>query len=152
MSFGDMLAKVHADIEREGWSSIGVFPSESDPEAPNFVYSIGFYEHDDHPEMLIAGVGHQVGHTILGGLYQRIADGERFEDGERSAGVLVGYDVLFRALPRDGRPANVARSYYGVNLLPVLQVVWPDADGRFPGEDGCDRVAIEEQDQERLRA
>lgn len=134
MSIGDLLAKTMKDIERDGWTTISVFAED---DTPPFAYSIGFQEHD-HPEVIVIGLTPVIAHQIIGGLYDRVAAGETFADGQRDSRVLDGYDVMFREMPPDGRPLNMARRYYGVDDLPALQIVWPDREGRFPDEEGFD--------------
>lgn len=144
--------KIETDIAVYGWSSVGVMPTVDDPDpCMPFTYTIGFYEHDQHPELIVVGLHPHQAHAMLAGLYERIARGERFEDGQLDGDVLEGYDVRFQALPPEGRPLNAARSYYGLHYLPALQVLWPDANGVFPDEDGFEerfvgRQEIKEED------
>lgn len=147
-----VLEKVEADIERVGWSAIGVFPTEDDDpvEARQFTYSIGFHD-KGHPEMIVFGLSMEMSHSILWDLWKRVEAGERFEDGKRYDEVLEGYQVEMRALPPDGRPLFVARAHYQVDELEALQVVWPDMEGKFPGEEGCDWLYERAQDIEPTR-
>ncbi len=145
MGIGDLLIKVQDDIKRVGWSAVGVFAAEGDEPSWPFCYTIGFREHD-HPEMIVVGLDTDLSHPILHGLYERVAAGERFETGQRDAKVLEGYDVEFREMPVDGRPLNMARAYYGVDELPALQVLWPDQNGFFPGQEECDPLCAERQE------
>lgn len=139
--------KVHKDIEKFGWSAIGVMALADDPDpGPPFVYTIGLYEHDEHPEMIVVGLDPTVAHAMLSGLYMRVAQGERFEDGQIDSEVLEGYDVRFRWMPPEGRPLNVARNYYGKHFLPALQVLWPDSNGVFPDEEGFEERYVGQQD------
>lgn len=131
-----MFSKLHADIERDGWSFIGVFAAVGDDPVPPFGYTVGL-RGLDHPELLITGVGAAMGHAILGGLVDRVKVGEEFEDGQEVDQVLVGYKVRMRAVPAPGYPLNMARAYYDSDV-PALQVVWPDVEHRFPGDDGYD--------------
>jgi Domain of unknown function (DUF4262) len=133
-----IFRKVWHDIEEYGWSCIGVFRSEEDPEGfEPFSYSVGFFLHNEHPELIVVGLPNETAHSILWTLYNRISAGERFQAGDSISGVIQGFDVRLRAMPADGRPLNVARSYFELDELPALQVIWPDEDGRFPGEEGC---------------
>lgn len=131
-----MFAKLHADVERDGWSYIAVFAAVGDEPSAPFGYTIGL-RGLDHPDFLITGVGHVMGHAILGGLVDRVKAGERFEDGQEVDEVLVGYKVRMRSVPKPGYPLNMARAYYDDDVT-ALQVVWPDADHRFPGDEGYD--------------
>lgn len=131
-----IVQKIAADIERVGWSAIGVFPTESEPvEMPRFTYTVGFREHDEHPEMIVLGLGFEIAHAVLATLYERVAAGERFGDGEAVSEILRGYDARLKAV--DEHPCNLARRYYDLAELPVLQVEWPDKDGHFPDDPLC---------------
>jgi hypothetical protein len=129
-----MFAKLDADVKRVGWSFIGVMTAEGDEPFPPFGYTVGLTG-AGHPELLITGVGAPMGHAILGGLYDRVKAGERFEDGQEVDEVLVGYKVRMRAVPAPGYPLNMARAYYDEDVE-ALQVVWPDAEHHFPGDEG----------------
>ena len=136
-----MFEKVRKDIAKYGWSSVGVFPSEDNPVSP-FTYSIGFLEHD-HPELIVSGLPPTTAHQIIAGLYHRVKDGARFEAGQLDTEVLEGFEVKFQALPPDGRPLNMTRRFYGRDEVPALQVLWPDREGLFPDDPGCDpRMAV----------
>lgn len=148
-SVDSLLSKTKSDIEKYGWSAVGVMPTIDDP-GPTFTYTIGFQEHG-HPELIVVGLAPEVAHTMLYGLYERVKQGDVFEDGQRDNGVLDDYDVLFKAVPADGRPLNMARNYYDLDELPALQVVWPDAQGLFPDEWGFDPKFYGKQDLEAIR-
>jgi Domain of unknown function (DUF4262) len=144
------MEKTRVNIEKHGFSTIGVFRAEGDPEDfPGFMYSVGFLEHEQ-PEMLIMGLPTQMMHTMLWSFYDRIAEGERFEAGERVSQIIRDYDVELRAMPADGIPLNVARSYYDLDELPALHVVWPDPDGHYPGH-GCEEQYERAQDLSYIR-
>jgi uncharacterized protein DUF4262 len=148
---GDFLATIMSNIERVGWMAIGVMPTIDDPLHTPFTYSIGCYGHDGHPEFIVLGLNPSLAHVLLDGLCRRVAAGERFADGEADDKVLEGYPVRFKALPPDGTPLNWARNYYGVEELPALQIVWPDKEGRFPGEEGCEPQYVTAQEIEAVR-
>lgn len=146
-----IMLKVDADIQGGlGWSAVGVMATVEDPTLP-FTYTIGFREHDLHPELILVGMSPTQAHPLLGILYDRVSSGERFEDGQTDSRVLEGYDVKFKALPPDGRPLNVARHFYGLDELPALQVVWPDTNGVFPDEDGFEERFVGWQDLDQIR-
>jgi hypothetical protein len=153
MSFPGLLTKVEADIERVGWSCIGVMPTVDDPpDEPSFSYTIGLREQGDHPELIIAGLPYKVAHTILTTAFALIKEeGIVFTDGTYSDDLFERYRAVFRSMPPDGKPLNVARLYYGTEELDALQIVWPDRNGWFPGDPECDPQIAQRQDQEVLR-
>lgn len=152
MSFGDLLAKTQRDIETIGWTTIGVFPGEGDEPTPPFSYSIGFQEHE-HPELIVVGLSPNVAHFIIAAFYERVAAGEKFKDGELVEDILDDdYIVKMQALPPDGVPLNMARRYYGTDELPALQVVWPDREGHFPGDEHFNPEYDDVQNLEKIRS
>jgi hypothetical protein len=139
-----VMDKIDSDIKRVGWAAIGVMPTENES-FPPFTYSVGFRSHL-HPEFIIVGLDPEIAHEMLYGLYLRVSAGERFEDGQLVSDVIENYDARLCALPADGRPCYAALEYYGVEELPVLQVLWPDPNGTFPGEDGFEERFVGLQD------
>jgi hypothetical protein len=140
--------KIKKDIEQDGWSTIAVFPTPDDP-GVHFSYSVGFQEHDQ-PEVIVLGLPPDFAHAIIHSLYDKIVAGEKLEDGQRLDEVIEDYQVLLRAIPPGEAPVNVAKSYYE-REVPALQVLWPDKEGRFPGEEGCKESIAADQDLEQLR-
>ncbi|MFE7072616.1 DUF4262 domain-containing protein [Streptomyces sp. NPDC057620] len=65
---------------------------------------------------------------------QLVEDDTDPEDGTVLDGVLDGYTVRLRPVD-DTSDFHQMRAHLG-EQPPVWQVLWPDADGRFPGEPG----------------
>lgn len=149
MNMDKIFERIKRDIGRDGWSTIGVFPTVEDP-GVTFSYSVGFQEHGQ-PEVIVLGLPPDLAHSMIHSIYDHVANGEELYDGMHLDDVIHDFDVILRALPSDGAPLNVARSYYKVNELPALQVLWPDEQGRYPGEEGCDERIVQEQDVEAIR-
>lgn len=134
---GDLLADIARGIEKSGWYAIGVFPSSPEDPPCQFVYSVGFQE-KEHPEVIVMGLHLDLGHGMLRRVHEMIELGHVFADRDRSSDVIANHDVEFRVLPADGDPLNWAKTYYGVDQLEALQLVWPDRHGRLPGDSACD--------------
>jgi Domain of unknown function (DUF4262) len=132
-----------ASIERilsYGWTVIGI-PAEDDNPA-SWVFTTGLLHGANSPELVVCGLPVEVGMEILNVVGQRARQGRPPRPDERSAEVLEGAPVTFR-------PVHL--SWYGTLLgwmtwfyryrrqpVPVLQVVWPDKQGRFPWDTGFD--------------
>lgn len=141
MGFEQVFDKVRGDIARVGWSAVGVFPRADEPRPVTFTYTIGLAETYGHPELIVYGLDAKQAHEFLWSAIQLLKEGTRFEHGKRYAKVLQGYDVEFRKVDDPGgHPLNVARAYYD-REVEALQLIWPDADGRFPGDPDVDPVA-----------
>lgn len=124
---------IQAIVDEHGWW-VGLIPSEND--LPGFAYTIGLYERFEHPELIVIGLAKDTMHHILNDCGARIRDGERFDAGASASGLIEGYDVRFRSV----NDASSYLEYLGFGLryydrkFPVLQCIWPDKSGRFPGE------------------
>lgn len=137
----DFLAKRQMEaIIEQGHQVTVVFPSDSD--GYPFAYSVGRCV-AGRPELLVTG---WLGAEMLGYIVNRVADidNERVEqgwpdikDGDQLVDVLDGFPVKIMEVA-DLRLAQM----YGVasnfgDDVPALQIVWPDSEGRFPGDEGC---------------
>lgn len=135
---GKLHLKITEDIARVGWSAISVFGGYP------FTYTIGLTEMD-HPELILYGISGQMAHILLAHAVNAVKDGAKFAHGDRFDKVLEGYEVEFRKHPIP--PANWAQHFYGDDMS-VLQMVWPDAEHRFPGEDGCEESCVVSQERQ----
>lgn len=135
------LRMVRENVEKFGWHDQGVFPTEDAPGNP-FNYTVGLMENFTHPELLIVGIDPRLAHQLLSAAVERIRDGEAFTDGSETASLTEGATrVTFRALTPEQVAATMglARRYYvGNDDVAALQVLLPDPNGYFPGEEGCD--------------
>ncbi len=100
-----------------------------------YSYSVGFWGTLQHPEVLVVGVHPIEATKFLWLLHDRIEAGEAFRPGERYSEVCEGYDVTFLEIPSPHKPLNVAHKLYEGEFQ-ALQLIFPDSEGRFPGEDG----------------
>ncbi|QKG24628.1 DUF4262 domain-containing protein [Actinomadura verrucosospora] len=125
--------RIRRDVTAQGWSWIWVFDSAA--ECPPFAYSIGFVSSFDHPEVVVAGLPEETSESVLCSVQAMLAEGIAYGDGDRSGDILEGFDVQFRAAPRDLLISHLvqASAFYGEKQFAALQLVWPDRDGNFPG-------------------
>ena len=110
---------------------------ESDGYLPAFVYSIGLFEKFKHPEIIVFGLRHEVMGAMVNHARDEIREGVIFQAGATYSGFLEGYEVHFLAV--DGKNygdyLGYAGWYYGYSWdFPVLQMVWPDKENRWPWE------------------
>jgi hypothetical protein len=124
-----------AHIKREGRSIVAVFVAEED-DGPPFSYTIGNHL-KGLPELLVIGTAQGVFLNTLSHLM--IAAGHGFEDGE-TVRMLGSKEVkLIRASAAAREEYTIqAGEHFGHQNYSVMQVLMPDKQGRFPGEDGCD--------------
>lgn len=135
---------LEAAVAENGWQTV-VFP----PQRPLFGFTIGLTRTFGHPEAFIIGLPPQLMFQILENVAKAVAGGHRFEPGERT-------ELLLEQLSCGLRPVDAAwhgvfleplSMFYGAEPLQVLQVVWPDRQGKLPGDDGFDPAFLARQPQ-----
>ncbi len=129
---------VMANIAKHGWHIV-MIPDE--PQSSGWVFSVGMWHTLGSPELAVFGIAsNDAAHVI-----NQIGDHVR-------SGQSVGPDVVFTDVLEDDRsvtfrPADSSwyRPMFGYATwfgrrppLPVAQVVWADAHGRFPWDNGID--------------
>jgi Domain of unknown function (DUF4262) len=134
--------KITEDIKRCGRSIIGVFAS-GEEDGPPFAYTIGNAVNSNWdrtaalPELLVIGTTNA---GWLNNLSQQMIDAEApFEDG---ATVLIPGAHLPVKIIRANSTAQTeyaiqAGQYFGTDSYPIMQVLIPDRNGKFPDETGC---------------
>lgn len=131
----NLHAKYEADIERLGFTAIGV----GDPEG-TFYYSIGLTELG-HPEVLISGLSPKNCHGLLWEIFNQIKGGKKFAAGEVSD-TIGNFPTAFRYLPDDKAKDFCCQAlfyYEEKGLTPTfLQLVIPDQKGILPWDAGYD--------------
>lgn len=136
--------KVRDDIAKHGWSDTAVFPVEGDP-GVYFNYTVGLIE-QDHPDLIVVGMPPEVGHRVLWAAYHAIEEGYRYKAGTYATNVLEGLRVAVLEVsdPLDNQcPMTMCHHLYGE--VHGLQIVWPDADDRFPWHEDFDESFRERQ-------
>jgi len=130
------LDQIREVIESHGQYLQQVF---ADPdEGPSFAYTVGNTGRA-LPELIVVGEDAEVLGPALDRLGQQQRDGKR-RFGAGDVVTLEGYKVPLRL----GATCDFARSYfatlvsryYGRSDFELLQVIWPDEEGHFPGEPG----------------
>jgi hypothetical protein len=130
---------IQRSVRDVGWS-VQLIPAGEAPNEPAFAYTVGLHKSYGHPELIIFGLDHQVMHEVLNNLGERIKAGKALTARGQVADVLVGQDVRLReVLTEESFRAYVgyARWFNGGSTFRLLQVLWPDKDGRFPGDAGA---------------
>jgi hypothetical protein len=137
----DLMRQVEANVTRCGWHATGVFGG-----GVLFMYTTGLTS-GDHPELVITGLPPAAAHGVLAEAVEVIRSGTPLAPGRDYAGIAAGFPVRFRDVDQDAcrHPLSVTTRFYG-KRVPALQLVWPDPQGRFPGEPGCDPAMAAAQD------
>ena len=140
--------RVLGDIARFGWHLIQI---NADTQGPAFVYSIGMMETLGHPEMIMCGLAPKVMATVINCVGHQVRKGRNFAKLGLFEGLLEGYAC--KVIPVHERwhteyfgYAMWHRRYVGkINTLKALQCLWPDKNGKFPDEVGCNGEIVKRQ-------
>jgi hypothetical protein len=103
---------------------------------PAFGYTIGLFGLG-HPELVVAGLGHQGTHALLEAAATLVAGGRNLVTGEELLCARV--DLVVEELPNPGDVVLGANRYYQRPpevSVPAYQLTWAHADGTFPWDDG----------------
>jgi hypothetical protein len=132
----ELGAKIRDNIDRYGQHVMSVGSGHA--EAADFIYTVGNHE-SEMPELLITGKIAHAFAPVLNQLGKLQRDrGFGFRDGEV---VSLGgkYPVYMIDAGEAGRTqcALFVGSFYGTKEFELLQVLFPDPEGRWPGDPGC---------------
>ena len=140
----DADRKLLADVSTHGWHCVHV---RGDSQGPGYTFSVGLYRTHGHPELMVMGLDPEVAHPILGLAVEQIKQGHVYRDGFRDDTLLDGVDCMLRKVP----PA-LHRKYVGYcswfykdrpDGFEALQILWPDSQGRYPGQEGFEMDAMQ---------
>jgi hypothetical protein len=126
------------DVKNFGWHAVGI----NDDPAGAFVYTVGLMETANHPEICIFGLRSDSAHQLLSAMVRIIREGQPFMPGERFQ------DHTRNPFRIDHVSQEWHTRFFGyamwhcrhrgkIGSLQMMQVLWSDDDGRFPGEPHC---------------
>ena len=133
----DFEKKLLDDVARHGWHCVQV---QEQGQEPGYSHTVGLYKTHGHPELMIMGLQPDEAHELLGRASEQISKGHIFRADARDNVLLGDRDCLLRTVP-----PTAYRKYLGSAVwfykdspqsFPALQILWPDPDGKFPGEPG----------------
>ncbi len=127
--------KVLSDVAEEGVHIVHV-PVTDD--GPSFSATIGLWYQFEQPELIVFGLPEEVAEELLNAVADAADEGKRFKHAENHKNLLVGYPVRFLNVPAEkvaGYMGTAQWAYAGTDF-PVLQLVWPDKQHRWPWQEG----------------
>jgi uncharacterized protein DUF4262 len=133
------LDQCRATIAEHGWMVQGVFPtaeSVARGETLTFAYTAGLTARG-LPEMILVGLPLDGAADLLNDAAKIAVERGAVEFDADVDGIIAGFPVRFTAATT--APLSVARSLYGSRVRAV-QMLWPDDQGRFPGDPAYDAV------------
>lgn len=127
---------MRGDIAQFGWHVIHVTACSV---TPDYSYTIGLTETHAHPELIILGFGAELSHQVLHSAVSEIAKGKQYQHNEFYSEILESYDVKFARVKTDFFPDYVGQALHYYNqAFELLQLVWPDREGLYPGDSAAD--------------
>lgn len=134
-----------------GWHVTNVAPLAGQ-EGDLWSYSTGLFYHFQHPEVLIFNEPTDLRWSMINSIGERVRQGEKFEPGRGYADIVGGgHYVQFRPVDVSHYKdwVNSAIWFYDNDSVsfPLLQCFYPDMNGKFPWEPGCEQWAIDQQPQ-----
>jgi hypothetical protein len=135
----EYLSKIRGLIDEFGWAVQGVAPLVGDSEpSPSFHYTVGLTERS-LPELIIFGLDPRLGQRILNEAAERMV---LMGDGPYEAGEMVeellesGYEPMAVDVVDPDKYLTVVSSMYADRPHRAMQLVIPDAEYRFPWDEG----------------
>lgn len=143
--FDQLDANVINDIATYGWSDMGIFPVDEGNPLP-FNYSVGFISSYQHPEVIVMGIANEQGHGALSVVAAAVSEGTRYTAGQYYDDILEGYQVAFVDVLDVLGDYPLTMAAHLQEDVTAVQLVWPDANGRFPWHDDMDPVMKSRQE------
>jgi len=135
-------------IDEHGWHVMNVVPRVEDS-GHAWSYSTGLFYHCKHPEIIVFNEPTELRHSMINSIGDRVKAGEKFEPGKGYSDIIGNFDVQFRPMHSSHYWdwLNCACWFYDNDpkSFRVLQCFYPDMQGKFPWELGCEQWAIEQQ-------
>jgi len=134
-----LFKTIDSNIRKHGFHITWVF-EDQDTEEPTFSYTAGLATTYQHPEILIFGVDHQTAADLLHAVAEELRKGKRIVPGQLY-GQIANMPVLFGEVETDKASSQCRLAFMAQPNaeVQVLQMVWPDPNGRFPNEQEYDQ-------------
>ena len=129
----DYTAKVHDSISKHGFHVTCVGAGN----LPSFCYSTGIYKSYAIPEIFISSLSPTLSHELIRQYINRFSAHDPILNTRIGAvDERFDYYLIPVELIRLREYVLASFRFYGKNLFEYLQMVYPDTNGHFPGEQG----------------
>lgn len=117
-----------AKVEEYGWCSLRI------PSTFEFAYTVGLWHNFRVPELVMFGLDGEYMQRLLNDCAERIREHGLPEPEVPFSGVLEGFETQLRPVDESWRDAFFGSAYrfYRGQPVPVWQLIWPDANGKWP--------------------
>ncbi|MFE2915242.1 DUF4262 domain-containing protein [Kitasatospora indigofera] len=133
-------ASAMAHVQEHGWQVIGV---GGGGDVPDWAFTVGLWHSHRIPEIAMFGLDlHGLMHWV-GDAATLLRDGAPREPGTLLPDVVEGYRLRLQSVDNSWyRPLfGTAGGFYRQAPVPILQMVWPDREHRWPSDEqaspGC---------------
>ncbi|MER5356641.1 DUF4262 domain-containing protein [Kitasatospora sp. NPDC002551] len=129
------LKRLLTSIDEEGFA-IPFIPADPLTGEPSLAYTVGLHIRRGY-ELAISGLPYEASHSVLNSLAARLLEQQTppTQAMEVKGAAGGGYSLRLRQA-ESAAPFVLVRTVYSRNP-PVWQAVWPDREGRFPGDAAC---------------
>ena len=127
----DEQKRILTDIQADG---LHVAATAESADAPGFSLSLGLTHSFEHPEVIVFGLAPEVAADLINAVADEASDGRKFLAGSEAGDLLQSYPVRFTAVDGEHREQffGPATWLYAERDLQVVQLVYPDEQGRWP--------------------
>jgi hypothetical protein len=137
--------RIFRNVRKHGCHIVDIIDAD-----PKFAFSIGLFLNYGHPEFIIFGMPSDNAQTVINHVRDHVADGQKFADGDICDDLFTDGDkICFWQVPFEAYPEYLGTAcwFYGESglVFPCLQIIWQDANHRFPWEAGCQPYVIKGQ-------
>ena len=128
--------QILADVDADGLHIEKVIPEKK---APPWAYSIGIHKTMQQPDIIVFGLRPATMEQLIENVVERMRDGVTYTDSVEDDELLQGYTCAFKSVREIWYDVTVrhARWFYGGSSFPLLQLYWPDRNGKFPWDPKC---------------
>lgn len=131
----DYAKRVRDNVGKHGFHATYVGPGE----VPEYCYSTGIYETYALPEIIISSLPPKLSHELITQYVDRFSEtGPLLNQRITAVNERFDYYLVPVASERIQDYVLATINYYGRKRFECLQLIYPDTEMRFPGEDGYD--------------
>jgi hypothetical protein len=134
-----VVDRIEHAISTVGWGVVTTF-DETPHGTRAYGYTVGLSRTYAHPELVLAGLAPALIQDFLNDAGAQVKAGTTFGDHSRVGRIIENGDLVARVLPPATRRQRcaVANAMLGTAGYTALQLVWPDAGGRYPWDPAYD--------------
>lgn len=116
--------------EKNAWS---IVYSQAEDGGVNWAYTVGLWEHFKHPEIMVSALSHQVSVNVLNILGNYIKQGRTIQTHVNENGILKTLPARFYPIEAHHMVSHLrmVSIYQPSWMTQGLELIWPDAQGRF---------------------